>query len=104
VADTGIVPTNLPNDAEEGWHAVTLVGYTAKDLIFANSWGPEWGMKGKGDTRGFFKLPKTFMTPDNVSEAWKIGRVTLPKVTAPPHTVPKINDNNTHPIVHSVIK
>jgi len=74
VAATGVVP--MPNpihfndendrvDPFEGGHEVCLVGYNDANqtFVFANSWGPEWGMKAmNATTRGYFSLPAAYLT------------------------------------------
>ena len=37
---------NVKNPSESGGHAVVLTSYSAKSLLFMNSWGCRWGNKG----------------------------------------------------------
>lgn len=50
--EKGMIPDPTPDDKIIGSHAVTLVGYDdqASRLRFRNSWGPDWGEGGFGDT------------------------------------------------------
>lgn len=54
VAKTGYVPYPTQADQSIGGHCVLAVGYTANEVVFQNSWGPDWG------DRGFGYLPFTY--------------------------------------------
>lgn len=76
VAKNGIVPIPLPSERCLGGHAVVCCGYddTKKWWIMRNSWGSSWG------DRGYFYLPYTYLTDDNLcSDLWKITKVTSQK-------------------------
>lgn len=66
VADNGIMP--MPERGEQilGGHAVFVCGYNddTQRLLIKNSWGQEWGQA------GYFEMPYTFVTPDNVADIW----------------------------------
>jgi C1A family cysteine protease len=58
-----------PNDAPEGGHAVTAVGYddTLQYFIIRNSWGEEWG------SNGYFLMPYNFILDKTLcSDFWTI--------------------------------
>lgn len=71
ITNNGIMPLPKPWEAKLGGHGVFIVGYQDNPLwsgggyfIIKNSWGTWWGDK------GFFYMPYSYLTPDNVSEIW----------------------------------
>lgn len=53
-----------PSDRVEGYHAVTLVGYTEDSFILRNSWGLTYGIS------GYVEFPVEDIS--NVIEAWTV--------------------------------
>jgi hypothetical protein len=58
VADTGIVPMPTANDAIDGGHEVSIVGYNdaTQMFILRNSWGADWGLA------GYCMIPYAYIT------------------------------------------
>jgi len=70
-ARTGRVPLPSPDERAIGGHAVVGVGYddAAAHIIFRNSWGTGWGMKGYG------LMPYGYLTNRNLSDDfWTVRR------------------------------
>lgn len=62
----------VPGEGLEGGHCVTIEGYddSKQRVICGNSWGPDWGDKGR------FTMPYNFLTnPEFVFELWVIEDV-----------------------------
>lgn len=64
VARTGAVRMPRPGERLQGGHAVLAVGYddAAQMLLFRNSWGDGWGLKGYG------ALPYGYLTSRDLSD------------------------------------
>lgn len=72
VAKTGFIRMPTTSDRLEGGHAVMAVGYDddRQAILFRNSWGEGWGMKGYG------WLPYGyFLTRDLTDDMWEIDNV-----------------------------
>jgi C1A family cysteine protease len=70
VAQSGIVPYPGPNEQCCGGHAVCGVGYTQENVIVANSWDVDWGLK------GYFLFPWRYMlNPGLVQDLWTFRQV-----------------------------
>lgn len=69
VAKTGKVPIPKKSESLLGGHAILIVGYTADEWIFRNSWG-SWGAKGYG------YLPKKYLLNSGLSsDFWSLRQV-----------------------------
>jgi len=71
VAKTGHASLPVAHDKVVGGHAVLAVGYddTKQWFIIRNSWGDKWGIK------GYFTLPYSYVTEDNLADDFWTVRV-----------------------------
>jgi C1A family cysteine protease len=78
VANTGIVP--VPNTATEkclGGHALIMLGYDDSDETFLvqNSWGTNFGGSFGNYTRGYIKIPYSYiLNPNLASDFWVLSK------------------------------
>ncbi len=72
VAKSGKLDMPKKTEANEGGHAVMIVGYndSSKRFIVRNSWGKEWGKA------GYFTMPYDYVLSENLSDDfWTIRMV-----------------------------
>lgn len=72
VANTGIVPMPLAQEAMLGGHAVALCGFHegTQRFIVRNSWGTDWGQA------GYFEMPYAYLLDPNLSDDFWIVTLT----------------------------
>ncbi len=68
-AATGIVPMPKRGEANNGGHALVIVGHDsmAKQYLLVNSWGDQWGDK------GYARIPEDYIhNPKLTADLWRI--------------------------------
>ena len=77
---TGMMPK--PSGRLLGGHAVAIIGYSDSKQAFLiqNSWGSDWGLKGK------FWMPYSFVVSDYCDDFWCIDQISTGDVPPPSDT------------------
>lgn len=89
---TGIMPVPKSDENILGGHAVTIIGWDNQKQAFLiqNSWGKDWGLKGK------FYMPYTFLVSKECDDFWCINKIQISSDENPV--------DNTKEIILSVFK